>query len=65
MGIENAATDALAHLTRSELDGFFIHLDADCLHDDIMPAVDFRISGGLSWKELGILLRLATTSLRN
>ena len=34
MGIEAAATLAVEHLTRENLAGFFIHLDADCLDDD-------------------------------
>jgi arginase len=64
MGVEVAARAAVAHLTRPELDGFLIHLDADCLDDAIMPAVDFRIPGGLSWAELGSVLRIALTSER-
>ncbi len=62
MGIEAAAREAVDHLTRAELDGFFIHLDADCLDDAIMPAVDFRVPGGLSWDELGVALRVALAS---
>jgi arginase len=62
MGIEAATREAIAHLTRPELDGFFIHLDADCLDDAIMPAVDFRIPGGLSWDELGAVLQIALAS---
>ncbi|RWO94318.1 arginase family protein [Mesorhizobium sp.] len=61
-GIEAAAREAVDHLTRAELDGFFIHLDADCLDDVIMPAVDFRVPGGLSWDELTAALRLALAS---
>lgn len=61
-GIEVAAREAVDHLTREELDGFFIHLDADCLDDVIMPAVDFRVPGGLSWDELGTALRIALAS---
>jgi arginase len=61
-GIEAAAGEAVDHLTRAELDGFFIHLDADCLDDAIMPAVDFRVPGGLSWDELGAALRIALAS---
>lgn len=61
-GIEAAAREAVDHLTRAELDGFFIHLDADCLDDAIMPAVDFRVPGGLSWDELAITLRTALAS---
>ncbi|RIX79609.1 arginase family protein [Acidovorax cavernicola] len=62
MGIEAAAREAVDHLTREELDGFFIHLDADCLDDAIMPAVDFRVPGGLSWGELEAVLRAALAS---
>ncbi len=61
-GIEAAAREAVDHLTRPELDGFFIHLDADCLDDAIMPAVDFRVPGGLSWDELAVALRIALAS---
>jgi arginase len=62
LGVESAARAAVDHLTRRELDGFFIHLDADCLDDMIMPAVDFRVPGGLSWDELGTALRIALAS---
>ncbi|WP_332304972.1 arginase family protein [Rhizobium sp. GR12] len=61
-GIEAAVREAVDHLTREELDGFFIHLDADCLDDAIMPAVDFRVPGGLSWEELGTALQVALAS---
>lgn len=61
-GIEAAAREAVDHLTRPGLDGFFIHLDADCLDDAIMPAVDFRVPGGLSWDELAVALRIALAS---
>ncbi|RCS22549.1 arginase family protein [Phyllobacterium salinisoli] len=62
MGIEAATREAVDHLKRPELEGFFIHLDADCLDDAIMPAVDFRVPGGLSWDELGTGLRIAMAS---
>lgn len=62
LGIRAASHAAVAHLTRPELDGFFIHVDADCLDDAIMPAVDYRIPGGLSWHELDVVLRTALSS---
>ena len=62
MGVEVGARAAIAHLTRPELDGFLIHLDADCLDDAIMPAVDVRLPGGLSLEELGSVLRIALAS---
>lgn len=59
LGVEAAMREALEHLSRAELEGFFIHVDADCLDDAIMPAVDFRVPGGLSWGELGTVVRTA------
>jgi len=64
IGIEAAMREAVEHLTRPELEGFFIHLDADCLDDAIMPAVDFRVPGGLSWEQLEAALRIAMASGR-
>ncbi|AZO78972.1 MULTISPECIES: arginase family protein [unclassified Bosea (in: a-proteobacteria)] len=62
LGRKSAARAAIDHLTREELDGFFIHVDADVLDDAIMPAVDFRIPGGISWAELGAVLDIALAS---
>jgi arginase len=56
-GFEQAAQQALSHLS-SDLDGFWIHLDADVLDDAIMPAVDYRILGGLQWEEMSALLQI-------
>jgi arginase len=63
-GISQAAATAVQHVAQPVLDGFFIHLDADSLHDDIMPAVDYRLPDGLSPDELTILLRAALSSGR-
>ncbi|HZY68660.1 MAG TPA: arginase family protein [Devosia sp.] len=59
MDFRDAVQSALKHLTRADLDGFFIHLDADCLDDQLMPAVDFRLPGGLSAAEVKQLLQAA------
>lgn len=61
-GVHATARSAIRHLTRSELDGFFIHVDADCLDDRVMPAVDYRIPDGLSWDELQTVLQVALAS---
>jgi arginase len=63
-GAQACAVQAVEHLSRSALDGFWIHLDADVLDDAIMPAVDYRLTGGLSWDELATALRTATDSGR-
>jgi arginase len=62
--IEAAAAAAVEHVARTELDGFFIHLDADVLDDAVMPAVDYRIPDGLSIDELKTVLRAALASGR-
>lgn len=63
-GIASAAEEAIAHLTRPELEGFWIHVDADCLDDAVMPAVDFRLPGGLSPQDLITVLKMALESGR-
>jgi arginase len=62
LGPEVAIQRAVEHLTRPELDGFFIHCDADCLNDDIMPAVDYRLADGLLWHEFREALEVALRS---
>ena len=62
MGAAAAARIAVEHLNRAELDGFFIHIDADCLDDAVMPAVDYRIPDGLTWDELYETLKIALGS---
>ncbi len=62
LGIKAAAWAAVKHLTRLESKGFFIHVDADCLDDEVMPAVDYRLPGGLSTEELTQALRIAMAS---
>jgi arginase len=63
-GIEAAAQQAIEHVSRRELDGFWIHVDADCLDDAVMPAVDFRLPGGLTPQQLEIVLKMALSSDR-
>jgi arginase len=62
LGVKHAARAAVAHLTHDALRGFFIHLDADSLHDDLMPAVDYRLPDGLTLEELVTVLRVAISS---
>jgi arginase len=63
-GIEAAAREAIDRLSRNELNGFWLHLDADVLDDAIMPAVDYRLPGGLSFGELDTILQTALGSPR-
>ena len=63
-GIMGSAPQAIKLLLKDRLDGFWIHLDADVLDNSIMPAVDYRLDGGLSFSELSELLKIIITSGR-
>ena len=52
LGPAAAARQGLAALEANGLEGFWIHLDADVLHDEVMPAVDYRMPDGLWPDEL-------------
>lgn len=58
VGIETVVNDFLAMVENKKLNGFFIHLDVDVLNDEIMPAVDSREKGGLSYPEITEILKL-------
>ncbi|HEX7274336.1 MAG TPA: arginase family protein [Nitrososphaeraceae archaeon] len=62
LGFQNAANLGIATLLKNELAGFWIHLDADVLDDFIMPAVDYRLPGGITFSELSNLLKLLLMS---
>jgi len=64
MGLEPAAHAAIDRITRPEIEGFFIHLDADCLDDRIMPAVDYRLPDGLCSSDVASIVRMALASGR-
>jgi arginase len=65
LGITTAAIEAVKKLLQKELKGIWIHLDADVLDDSIMPAVDYRLNGGLSFYELSELLKIIVASSRS
>lgn len=58
VGAAVAAKQAAGILRRNDVEGFWIHLDVDVLDDAVMPAVDYRLPGGLSWDELSATLRV-------
>lgn len=63
-GVSQAIGRALEQLCTPALDGFWIHLDSDVLDDAVMPAVDYRMPGGLHWDELSTILARAIGSGR-
>jgi arginase len=64
IGIGSAMARALERVARQDVDGFFMHLDADSLDDRIMPAVDYRIADGFGWDEMDAILTMALASGR-
>jgi arginase len=48
---------ALATVTKPKVEGFWVHFDVDVLDDAIMPAVDYRLDGGLTWDEAAELVQ--------
>jgi arginase len=62
LGAAAAARQGLAAILASGLDGFWIHVDADVLNDDVMPAVDYRMPGGLWPAELTETLEVVLAS---
>ncbi len=63
-GVMRATADAIEVVAREDLSGFWIHLDVDVLDDDLMPAVDYRSPGGLSWEELTLIVSSALATGR-
>jgi arginase len=62
LGPARAALKFVGRMEARGVDGFWIHLDADVLDDAIMPAVDYRLAGGLGWDELSTALRALMAS---
>ncbi|MFJ8536974.1 arginase family protein [Streptomyces sp. NPDC093591] len=58
-GATTAARRAVGRLTARTGARFWVHLDVDVLDDTLMPAVDYRQPGGLSWEELEGVLHTA------
>ncbi len=57
LGLDLGLDQARKVLVRDELDGFWIHVDADILDPSILPAVDSPTPGGLDAAKLTALLR--------
>ena len=61
-GAAAAARQAVDWLGADGRSGYWVHLDVDVLDDAVMPAVDYRLPGGLTWAELETVLRTALSS---
>jgi arginase len=62
LGIVAVVEQGIVKLRQNFLEGVWVHLDADVLNDNIMPAVDYRLPDGLQWEELSAVLRVLMAS---
>jgi arginase len=63
-GILNIVERIKTDMGRSSLDGYWLHFDTDVLSDEVNPAVDYRLSDGLTEKEALFMLReIVNTSM--
>jgi arginase len=51
LGTSGVLEKVMPTAAKPGLDGFWVHFDVDVLDDDLMPAVDYRHPGGISWEE--------------
>ncbi|PZR29289.1 MAG: arginase [Citrobacter freundii] len=63
-GTKQCAESFLNMVEEKQLDGFWIHIDADVLDDELMPAVDSRTPGGITYEELDDLLQPLLRSVK-
>lgn len=56
-GVSKSIDTLLKHINSLTVSNFWIHFDADVLDDTIMPAVDYRLSGGLTVNEATAILK--------
>jgi len=56
-GMDITAEEILKWVNNSEVQEFWIHYDTDVLSDDINPAVDYRLPGGIQFDQVELLLK--------
>lgn len=56
-GLEVVIAEVMRQINILNIEGFWIHFDTDVLSDDDNPAVDYRLPGGMLFKEVEVLLK--------
>lgn len=56
-GIHSAIAEALQYIDQLKTEGFWIHFDTDVLADEINPAVEYHLPGGLTFEQSEQLIR--------
>ncbi len=55
-GIETVTTGIIADINNWKVDGYWLHFDTDSLADEINPAVEYHLPGGLSFEQTAYLI---------
>ena len=55
-GSTKSLDEIIHHVGNIDAEGFWIHFDTDVLNDDINPAVDYRIPGGMSFEQAEVFV---------
>ncbi len=55
-GIKDVSAEMLRYISNLAYDGFWIHFDTDVLSDQVNPAVDYRLPGGLQIEQAVYLI---------
>jgi arginase len=63
-GISTCVNSFLDMVAKENLDGFWLHIDVDVLDDALMPAVDSRTPGGLSYDEFNKIVVILLSSAK-
>jgi len=56
-GIEKVTASVIAHMNQWDTSGFWLHFDTDVLSDDVNPAVEYRLPGGLRFEQVEYFIR--------
>ena len=56
-GIHTVVAEVIEYSNTIEVEGFWIHFDTDVLSDEINPAVDYRLPGGLQFRQAEHLIK--------
>lgn len=63
-GIDVIGAQVADHVRRMDVDGVWIHFDTDVLDDQLNPAVQYRLPGGLQYEEVETIFNsLLTTGI--
>jgi arginase len=63
-GIDFTGQQISEFMEKADVEGFWIHYDTDVLSDDLNPAVDYRLTGGLRFEEVEHILQCALRSAK-